>query len=56
MGEFEHVNVAWIGVQDSACGGVSREEERLVTNGQLDDYRVIVGVGEICVFGGPENL
>ena len=56
MGEFEHVNVAWIGVQDSACRGVSREEERLVANGQLDDYRVIVGVGKICVFFGPENL
>ena len=56
MGEFEHVNVAWIGVQDSACRGVSREEERLVANGQLDDYRVIVGVGKICVFFGPENF
>ena len=56
MGEFEHVNVAWIGVQDSACRGVSREEERLVANGQFDDYRVVIGVGEICVFFGPENL
>ena len=56
MRKFEHVNVTWIGVQDSACGGVSREEEHLVANGQLDDYRVIVGFGEICVFFGPENL
>ena len=56
MRNFEYVNVTWIGVQDSACGGVSREEERLVANGQLDDYRVIVGVGEICVFFGPENF
>ena len=56
MGEFKHVHMAWIGVQDSASGGVSREEERLVTNGQLDDYRVIVGVGEICVFGGPKDF
>ena len=56
MRNFEYVNVAWIGVQDSACGRVSREEERFVANGQFDDYRVIVGVGEICVFFGPENL
>ena len=56
MGEFKHVNMAWIGVQDSASGGVSREEERLVANGQLDDYRVIVGFGENCVFFGPENF
>ena len=56
MREFEHVNMARIGVQDGVCGRVSREEEHLVANGQLDDYRVIVGVGEICVFFGPENL
>ena len=56
MREFEHVNVAWIRVQDGVCGRVSREEECFVTNGQLDDYRVIVGFWEICVFFGPENL
>ncbi len=56
MREFEHVNVAWIRVQDGICGRVSREEERFVANGQLDDYRVIVGVGKICVFFGPENF
>ena len=56
MGEFEHVNVTWIGVQDGACGCVSREEERFGAHGQLDDYRVIVGVGEICVFGGPKDF
>lgn len=56
MREFEHVNVTWIGVQDGICGRVSREEKRLVANGQLDDYRVIVGFGEICVFFGPENF
>ena len=56
MRNFEYVNVAWIGVQDGICGRVSREEERFVVNGQLDDYRVIVGFGEICVFFGPENF
>ena len=56
MGELKHVDVTWIGVQDGACGCVSREEERFGAHGQLDDYRVIVGVGEICVFGGPENF
>ena len=56
MREFEHVNVARIGVQDGACGRITREEERFGANCQLDDYRVIVGVGEICVFGGPENF
>ena len=38
MGEFKHVNVARIGVQDDICGCVSREEERFVANGQLYDY------------------
>ena len=56
MREFEHVNVTWIGVQDGTCGRITREEERFGANCQLDDYRVIVGVGEICVFGGPENF
>ena len=56
MREFEHVNVTWIGVQDGICGRVSCEEERFVANGQLNDYRVIVGFGEICVFFGPENF
>ena len=56
MGEFKHVNVTWIGIQDGICGRVSREEEGLVANGQLDDYRVIVGVREICVFGGPKDF
>ena len=56
MREFKHVNVAWIGVQDGVCGRITREEEGLVANGQLDDYRVIVGAGKICVFGGPENF
>ena len=56
MRNFEYVNVTWIGVQDGICGRISREEERFVANGQFDDYRVIVGVGEICVFFGPENL
>ena len=56
MGEFKHVNVTWIGIQDGICGSVSREEEGLVANGQLDDYRVIVGVREIYVFGGPKDF
>ena len=56
MGEFKHVNMARIGVQDGACGSVSRKEERFGAHGQLDDYRVIVGVGEICVFGGPKDF
>ena len=56
MRELKHVNVARIGVQDGACGCVSREEERFAANGQLDDNRVIVGIGEICVFFGPENF
>ena len=56
MREFEHVNVTWIGVQDGACGCVSREEERFGAHGQLDDYRVIVGVGEICIFGRPKDF
>ena len=50
MRNFEYVNVAWIGVQDGICGRVSREEKRLVANGQLDDYRVIVGVGKFASF------
>ena len=56
MREFEHVNVAWISVQNGACGRITREEEGFVANGQLDDYRVIVGVRKICVLGGPENF
>ncbi len=56
MREFEHVNVTWIGVQDGICGCVPREKERFSSNGQLDDYRVIVGVGEICVFGRPKDF
>ncbi len=56
MRNFEYVNVTWIGVQDGICGRVSREEKCLVANGQLDDYRVIVGVREICVFGGPKDF
>ena len=48
--------MAWIGVQDGICGCVSREEERFGAHGQLDDYRVIVGVGEICVFGRPKDF
>ena len=56
MGEFEHVNVTWISVQDGICRRVSREEERFGAHGQLDDNRVIVGVGKICVFGGPKDF
>ena len=56
MREFEYVNVTWIGVQDGACGCVSREEERFSAHGQLDDYRVIVGVGKICVFVRPKDF
>ena len=56
MRELKHINVAWIGVQDGACGRVSREEERFGAHGQLDDYRVIVGVGEICVFGRSKDF
>ena len=56
MGEFKHVNVARVSLQDGVCRSIAREEERLVTNSQLDDNRVIVGVGKICVFGRPKDF
>ena len=56
MGELEHVNMAWIALKDCACRRISREKKRLVANGQFDNYRVVIGIGKICVFGGPENF
>ena len=56
MRELKYVDVAWITLKDCACRCISREEEGFVANGQLDDYRVVIGIEKICVFGWPENF
>ncbi len=44
-----------IGVQDGICGRCL-EEKRLAANGQFDDYRVIVGRGNLRLWWARESL